>query len=236
MYGKYPYQYNQRELSLTEEPQFILVSPKLNKNIKPKITSTTRQPPLKLVEKKSQPQKHKLKTDIKLIKAVQQPNSKFVVEKYFMVPGKGILAQSLRIKLLTLEKLSSKNIPETIESQKNQLRKEIIEEEEETSTVKVESIGMTAADQPIPDYSGYFPRSPIQQAGSGNEATLILEPNSRAVSGNDGTSISSPVSRAVIRKGTAVKVLFRPQSVAISGSNGISHAQADLLVDFIEDE
>lgn len=110
------------------------------------------------------------------------------------------------------------------------------EAEEEPSTVKVESVGFSAADQPIPDYSAFFPRSVYTQSGTGDEATLILEPNSRAISGNDGTSISTPISRAILRKGTAVKVLFRPQSVAITGANGVAHAQADLFLDFIEDE
>lgn len=176
--------------------------------------------------------------DIKLVKAVQQPNSRFVVEKFVYVPGKRIaeLSTSETLPASKLAKLTTKRIQQAGNSRKLQKQRVIDDYDEETATVKVESIGMTGADQPIPDYSAYFPRTVFTQEGRGEEATLILEPNSRSISGNDGTSISAPVSRAILRKGTSVKVLFKPQSVAITGANGIAHASADLLLDFIEDE
>lgn len=178
------------------------------------------------------------KMDIKLVKAVQQPNSKFVVEKFVYVPGRRIaeLSTSESVPASKLVKLTTKKIQQFVKSQKLRKQKLVEDYDEETATVKVESVGMTAADQPIPDYSAYFPRSVFTQEGRGEEATLILEPNSRSISGNDGTSISAPVSRAILRKGTSVKVLFKPQSVAITGANGVAHASADLLLDFIEDE
>lgn len=194
---------------------------------------------LKSVERLHGKTKQEIKMDVKVVKAVQLPNSRFFIEKLFAVPGKTFTSFSSNIpmpfKVSTLGKIPSRNIQEVVKSQKLFLQKQQ-NDEEETATVKVESIGMTAADQPIPDYSAFFPKSIFMQEGSGDEATLILEPDAKAVSGNDGTSISAPVSRAVLRKGTAVKVLYRPQSVSISGSNGISHAQADLILDFIQDE
>lgn len=176
--------------------------------------------------------------DIKLVQAIQQPNSKFVVEKFYFVPGKHVaeLSTAESIPAATFVKSSSSKVQQFVKSEKLRLQKQAEFDDEETATVKVESIGMSSADQPIPDYSAYFPRSTFTQAGSGEQATLILEPHSRAISGNDGTSISTPISRAILRKGTSVQVLFRPQSVAISGAGGIAHAQADLILDFIEDE
>lgn len=180
------------------------------------------------------------KMDIKLIQAIQQPNSKFVIEKFLFVPGQSIgeLSTAESVPVSSVIRSNSQKIEKVVKSEKLKLQKQTLEddEEEETSTVKVESVGMSAADQPIPDYSGFFPGSEYSQSGNGKEATLILEPDSKAVSGNGGTSVSAPVSRAILRKGTAVKVLFRPQSVAITGANGVAHAQADLLLDFIDED
>lgn len=179
--------------------------------------------------------------DIQLVQAVQQPNSKFIIDKFVFVPGQRIdeLSTAETVPVSSVIRSTSQKLRKALKSEKVKLQNQIIEEnedEEETATVKVESIGMSSADQPIPDYSPYFPRSVFSQSGNGQTATLILEPNSRAISGNDGTSISAPMSRAILRKGTSVNVLFRPQSVAITGANGIAHAQADLYVDFIDDE
>lgn len=244
-FGNYPYQYYQPYPQHPEEPTFILVSPKSKnkKNPKSKATST-RPPPIKLTDGRQQRRPEQApKMDIKLVKAKQQANSKFVIEKFVFVPGKRIAELSTSnlvpvkspISHQTIVKTPKINLQQTVKSQKHELQKQIFEQELEleTATVKVESVGMSSVDQPIPDYSGFFPRSVFSQSGNGDEATLILEPNAKAVSGNDGTSISAPISRAILRKGTAVKVLFRPQSFAITGANGIAHAQADLILDFV---
>lgn len=230
LYGNFPPQLYQHFPIFPEDPNFVLNTPEY----KPKKKLKRVQKPLpkdtmKLVD--SRPRPGQLMMDVKLIQAVQQPNSKFVIDKFFFVPAKQTPES---VKASKLIKPTTSKINEAVRSQKLELQKQ--EEEEETATVKVESIGMSSADQPIPDYSAFFPRTVFTQAGSGDEATLILEPNSRALSGNDGTSISAPISRAIIHRGTAVKVLFRPQSVAITGANGIAHAQADLILDFIESE
>lgn len=257
-YGNYPYQYYQQYPQHPEEPTFVLVSPKVKSksksNSKPK-ESSTRPTPIKLSDGRQQKRRpvqsrrpeqsrQEPRMDIKLVQAVQQPSSKFVVEKFVFVPGKRIAelstSDSVPVKSLTastIVKSPTKNVQKTVKLQKLQLQKQIFEQELEleTATVKVESVGMSSADQPIPDYSSFFPRSVFSQAGNGDEATLILEPNAKAISGNDGTSISAPISRAILRKGTAVKVLFRPQSFAITGANGVAHAQADLILDFIDE-
>lgn len=65
-------------------------------------------------------------------------------------------------------------------------------------------------------------------------ATLLLQPSAKAISGNGGTSVSAPVSRAVLRKNSGTRVIFRPESVAIAGAGGTAHAQADLILDYVE--
>lgn len=69
---------------------------------------------------------------------------------------------------------------------------------------------------------------------SGKGATLLLQPAAKAISGNGGTSISAPVSRAILRKNSGTRVIFRPDSVAIAGAGGTAHAQADLILDYVE--
>lgn len=244
-YGTYPYQH-QNYPQHPEEPTFISVTPrskitKINQRRRFPTSNHLTKDKMKLVDARSQTEKLKqaAKMDIKFIKAIQQPNSKFVVEKFFLVPGKRIaeLSTPETIPAASLIRSNTRKIQKAVKSEKLKLRKQIVDDEEiESVTVKVESFGRTAADQPIPDYSAFFPHSTFTQAGKGEESTLILEPISKAISGNDGTSISSPISRAILRKDSSVKVLFRPQSVAITGANGIAHAQADLLLDFIEDE
>jgi hypothetical protein len=179
------------------------------------------------------PDKHEkyTNTDIKLIQAVQQPNTKFNIEEYLMVPTNDF-SESLPIN--NIVRPSTQEVQNSLRSQKLELRKRTVDDEEEKG-VKVESEGRTSADQPFPNYNAYFPRTVYTQEGVGEESTLILEPNSKAVSGNDGTSISTPLSRALLRKGVAVRVLFKPESVAISGAGGTSHAQADLILDFINE-
>lgn len=236
-YGQYPYHYYQQYPHHPEEPTFIAIKPRPKNKKKFKPNRTARplaRDSMKLTSARPKPEKlQKLsQMDIKLIQAVQKPDSKFEIERFYYVPGQDTeefpAAQSAPIYV----NLKSQKI----KLHKQILREEELEEDHETATVKVESIGMSSADQPIPDYSAYFPRTEFKQSGKGIEATLILEPNAKAISGNDGTSISAPISRAILRKGMSVKVLFRPQSVAISGAGGTSHAQADLILDIIEDE
>ena len=182
------------------------------------------------------------KMDIKLVQAIQQPDSRFVIQKFIFVPGQKLegISTAESVPISSIVRSNSQKIQKALKSEKVKLLNQIFDEDErdneETATVKVESVGMSAADQPIPDYSGFFPPSIHTQPGNGKEATLILEPDSKAISGNGGTSISAPISRAILQRNSAVKVLFRPQSVAITGAYGIAHAQADLILDFVEND
>lgn len=105
--------------------------------------------------------------------------------------------------------------------------------------VLVTASGSTAADQPIarspvlPTGTASYPFYGVPTTDNRDEASLILEPNSKAISGNGGTAISTPVSHAILKHGSSTKILFRPQSVAIVGANGRAHAQADLIVDYV---
>ncbi|KAG5678113.1 hypothetical protein PVAND_007813 [Polypedilum vanderplanki] len=174
--------------------------------------------------------------DIKYVQAVQQPNAKFNVKEFAYVSdeNKEQTGAAATMPLAKVVRPSTKNVKDSIKSQKLQIFADNGDDNDLEERVKVESIGMSSADQPLPDYSPYFPQLLFPEARS-DESTLILEPNSKAVSGNDGISISTPLSRALLRRGSAVKLLFRPQSVAISGAGGTSHAQADLIVDFIDE-
>lgn len=169
--------------------------------------------------------------DIKLIQAVQQPNSQFRVEHFSVLSEPSAVSVNDLMPASKIVRASTREVHDSIKSQKIQFRKSTDDDEE----VKVESVGMTSADQPFPDYSAYFPRQIYTQDASGEETTLILEPSSKAVSGNQGTSISAPLSHALLRRGVPVRVLFKPESVAISGVGGTSHAQADLILDFINE-
>lgn len=240
-FGRYPYQLYQSHNP--EEPSFISITPKSKvdkkinqRRLRPR--KKLRQDTMKLVDvRRPEKLKQTAQMDVEFIKAVQQPNSKFVVEKFFFVPGKIAELSAPENLPAALLRSTKRKIQIAAKSQKLKLQKQIVDDDEiEAVTVKVESFGRSAADQPIPDYSAYFPHSSFTQPGKGEEATLILEPISKAISGNDGTSISAPISRAILRRDSAVKVLFRPQSVAITGANGIAHAQSELLLDFIDDE
>jgi hypothetical protein len=166
--------------------------------------------------------------DLKVVQAIQQPNSKFVVEKFQLVPGTWLSQYSTgpqQVKNVDLKQLKFEM--QELEDNENDL---------EDHDVVADAMGMTSADQPIPeiDFGTYFPGTSFQKSGDDDEATLILEPSAKAIAGNDGTAISAPLSHAILRKGTSVKVLFRPQSVALAGSGGVAHAQADLILDFVE--
>lgn len=244
-----PYQYypnypHQPELL---EPEYIFVTPR-PKSKKKKTKPTTSQLPkdtMKLVDARSKSEKlqKEVQRDIKVVKAVQQTNNKFIIEEFVYVPGKKLSQFSTVEKVPSMTqaifKPSLQSIRSTIKSQKLELQREADEdslnEDEENVTVKVDSIGQSSADQPINGYDAYFPTTVFRQPGSEPESTLILEPHSKAIAGNDGTAISSPISRAILRRGTAVKVLFKPQSVAIAGSGGTAIASADLILDFIDD-
>lgn len=67
------------------------------------------------------------------------------------------------------------------------------------------------------------------------ENVVILQPSARAVVGEGGTSIANPISRVLVRKNVPTTIYYRPQSVAISGPGGTSHAQSELIVDYIDE-
>ena len=244
-----PYQYypNYPQQPDILEPEYIFVTPR-SKSKKKKTKPTTAQlpkNPIKQIDARPKPEKlqKEVQMDIKVVKAVQQSNNKFIIEKFVYVPGKKLsefsTVETFPLMTEAIFKPSLQSIRTAIKSQKLEFQKETEEdsvgEDEENTTIKVDSIGHSAADQPINGYDSYFPRTVFQQSGSGPETTLILEPHSKAIAGNEGTAISSPISRAILRRGTAVKVLFKPQSVAIAGSGGTAIASADLILDFIDE-
>lgn len=148
----------------------------------------------------------KLVSNIQVINAVQQPNSKFVVEGVYLSPGKQLAS--------TIERVPVQRTNEKL--------------------VVVMAKGMTSADKPVPDIPS-LTGFPLIYNPEG-DTSLILEPSSKAIAGNGGIAISAPISRALIRQGTSTKVLWRPQSVAIAGVGGTAHAHSDLIIDYLIDE
>uniref|UniRef100_A0A336LKQ6 CSON008853 protein n=1 Tax=Culicoides sonorensis TaxID=179676 RepID=A0A336LKQ6_CULSO len=197
--------------------------------------------------------------DIKLIKVQElsqklHDKARYIIEQIMFVPGKhltsfgSILNQKpiqtksaikLKSGWVTNQKISGVRVPISITSEAPirtvtpspvKIGQQIKQKDPESSKlVKVDSVGMVSADQPITGYEAYFPDS---NGKTDDEATLILEPQSRAIAGNGGTAISAPVSRAILKRGSRTKVLFKPQSVAIAGARGKAHASADLILDY----
>ena len=178
-----PYQYypNYPQQPELLEPEYIFVTSR-PKSKKKKTKPTTSQLPkdtIKLVDARPKPEKlqKEVQMDIKVVKAVQQPNNKFIIEQFVYVPGKRLAEFSTveKVPLMTeaLFQPSLQSIRAAIKSQKLELQKEAEEDsvvdDEENTTVKVDSVGQSAADQPINGYDSYFPKTVFQQSGSGPE-------------------------------------------------------------------
>ncbi|XP_053663640.1 uncharacterized protein LOC128712792 [Anopheles marshallii] len=165
------------------------------------------------------------------VQALQQADGQFKVQKY---------------SLESSEVLPKNAPPQTLLPTQEQNRRPEAQREHPSSNanpVVVTATGSTTADAPVdgrvpvaPTVSEYYPFYGYPMTDNREEASLILEPSSKAISGNGGTAISTPVSHAILKQGSRSKILFRPQSVAIVGANGRAHAQADLIVDYVNPE
>uniref|UniRef100_A0A182JVF5 DUF4774 domain-containing protein n=1 Tax=Anopheles christyi TaxID=43041 RepID=A0A182JVF5_9DIPT len=160
-----------------------------------------------------------------LLQALQQPDGQFKLQQY---------------SLATPEQAQLTPVPEKIQLPAGQLLKPAAQS---PKPVVVTATGSTTADAPVigrvpvaPTVQEYYPFYGLPMTDNREEASLILEPSSKAISGNGGTAISTPVSHAILKQGSRAKILFRPQSVAIVGANGRAHAQADLIVDYVNPE
>lgn len=60
------------------------------------------------------------------------------------------------------------------------------------------------------------------------QTTLILAPSGNAVAGNLGRASSETYSRAILRSNSNVRLLYKPESVAVAGIGGVAHAQSEL--------
>ncbi|XP_037905453.1 uncharacterized protein LOC119648058 [Hermetia illucens] len=179
-----------------------------------------------------------------MVKAVQKPNAKFVVEEIVPVPGRrifgGISYEPLQQKKAAEQKSSIvSRISQKDESRFEQVNKPVGEKLKaaDGTDVVVTATGHTSAGKPISDIpigTFFTPYQGALQTSSKKLTTLILEPSARAIAGNGGTAVSAPVSRAILKKGNPTQVLFRPQSVAIAGVGGRAHAAADLIIDYVE--
>lgn len=201
---------------LFKRPEDVTITPNSDRmKVPEKLTAistrapTTRKPsPVKLRMKPQTVQRLKVPPknafDIKLLKVQElsrklQDKARYIIEQIMFVPGRHLInyatveqkpsqtTSAIRLKSgwVTNKKLSAVPLP-VHTSQKN-----LQDENRSSKLVKVDSVGMVSADQPITGYEAYFPDD---STGSGEEATLILEPQSRAIAGNGGTAISAPVS------------------------------------------
>lgn len=143
--------------------------------------------------------------DIRVFNAQQRPDRTFDFKQIYPVSGPS--AHSQRITL------PSDNTADS-----------------EVPTVSVSAV--TSADYTPNELD--LGEGPFTLGNSRGGATLLLQPSAKAISGNSGTSVSAPVSRAVLRKNSGTRVIFRPESVAIAGAGGTAHAQADLILDYVE--
>lgn len=187
------------------------------------------------------------------IQAIQQSNDKFKIQKLELGQAKlrkPVPANGKPFTILKIQPAPAKTVlkvqppPAKSALQKMVPKVQPVAAKIRASTpdqqVVVTATSKTAADQPIlhvPVVStgvANYPFFGLPMTNSEGEASLILEPSSKAISGNGGTAISTPVSHAILKHGSSTKILFRPQSVAIVGAYGRAHAQADLIVDYID--
>lgn len=242
-------EFQPREFQKPQNPdtEFLPANPpKVPKNkIKPKATVPKPKPPIKLVDGRNEKLQNDVQLNVKLITAIQKPNSDYQIEEIILVPGKRLnhlsTVQSFPKKAsLKIQAKSSEKKQSLIDLKRAKLIDEAQDDiqrfDDAEMPVQVDAKGITSADTPIPDFNfdGHSPHTTFIQDGKTQQTTLILEPQATATSGNGGKSIAGPISRAVLQKGASVKVLFRPQAVAITGAYGVAHAHADLILDFVE--
>lgn len=79
--------------------------------------------------------------------------------------------------------------------------------------------------EPLPKYS---PPKKI--------TTVTLEPKATAIVGNKGTALAIPVSQAFLKDGVPTQIYFKPESVAISGVGGKSHAGAEFTLNIVKNK
>uniref|UniRef100_A0A182NZT6 DUF4774 domain-containing protein n=1 Tax=Anopheles epiroticus TaxID=199890 RepID=A0A182NZT6_9DIPT len=166
-----------------------------------------------------------------VLQALQQPDGRFKLQQYSLAPSE----QSTKV-------ISQQTVPVLEKIQRPEAQR-VKPQAQSPNPVVVTATGSTTADAPVagrvpvaPTVQEYYPFYGVPMTDNREEASLILEPSSKAISGNGGTAISTPVSHAILKQGSRAKILFRPQSVAIVGANGRAHAQADLIVDYVNPE
>lgn len=67
-------------------------------------------------------------------------------------------------------------------------------------------------------------------------STVTLEPKATAIVGNRGTALAIPVSQAYLKEGSPTQIFFKPESVAISGVGGKSHAGAEFILNIVKNK
>lgn len=67
-------------------------------------------------------------------------------------------------------------------------------------------------------------------------STVTLEPKATAIVGNGGTALAVPVSQAFLKEGSPTIIHFKPESVAISGVGGKSHAGAEFILNIVKNK
>lgn len=183
---------------------------------------------------------NQFKADIKIIRATQAPNAKFVIESIKVAPGRylGSYQQSQRVYGPPNMQIRLRSQPirsQPLRSQNLRNRSKILKRPIRAFAPVATAKGQTSADKPVRDAPNLFFRN-SRQFNEPEYTSLILEPSARSIVGNNGVAVSAPLSRAFLRSGHPTRVLFKPDSVAIAGPGGKAHAHADLILSFIKTE
>ena len=187
----------------------------------------------------------------KLVKVQETPKYKYIIDKIQQIPGEllaKIVAKERLIKSHFAPRPDQINVyhryavpvhhahpPKYVQRPPSNMYLPAAMEPQRESTTAAPSTTTTTTDTPVMveatndlDLNFQLPNG---------ENVILLQPRARAVSGKDGTSIANPISRVILKRNRPqpTTILYRPQAVAISGPGGTSHAQAELIIDYVDE-
>lgn len=185
--------------------------------------------------------------DYKMVSQYQKPAYKFIIDKITQIPGE------LFGKILAKERLLKSHFspkPEKVFIYRygepyypppppprffSRPSQQYLPVQQEVKAPEMTTTTTTTTESPVMVEATNDLDANIMLANG--EELIVLQPSARAVSGKDGTSIANPISRVVLRRNRPkpTTILYRPQAVAISGPGGTSHAQAELIIDYVDE-
>lgn len=179
--------------------------------------------------------------DYTVLKSVERPKLEYIVDKITQIPGE------LYAKILSKERLIKSHFapkPEKVVIYRYHepaapprlipiaVPYEVRPEKFEVPTTTTTQRPMRQKPGVVVEAFGDVDANALLDNG---ENVILVQPSARAVGGEGSTAIANPVSRVLVRKNVPTTILYRPQAVAISGPGGRSHAQSELIVDYIDE-